>query len=483
MLVKFMARGVGGGAGPVDYLLGRDRQREGATVLRGDPEQIRELIDSVNFSRNYTSAVLSFEESEIDDQLRQQCMDEFEQVLMPGLERNQYSAVWIEHSDKGRVELNVLIPNVELQSGKRLQPYYDRADRSRVDAWKTAINAEHELADPSDPARKRALSTAADLPRDRKELAEAITRGLLAQARVGQVSCRADVLEALQCIGLEVVRETKTSISIKPPDGGHNIRLKGGMYERDFEISQGLRSAIEAASANYTRERKNRAINARRRLNGMLEHRAKENRTRYKRPQQAHDQYSSPELVNDYHHTSSHSIDSIRGDVVAIKNDFSEQTRDQPPNGSNSGAKVEGWGNSVEQMWRPEASLYQNRFSRNELRKQRSVSVENTTRLLADDRIRATAIERIRKFAESTRESTQRFCDSLQQFSKNVQHHIERERDITYGSERIERANQQLERANQQIETLRNFIKKVQQYQHSSNLDILPALKDRDSYT
>ncbi|MDN0395891.1 mobilization protein, partial [Salmonella enterica subsp. enterica serovar Newport str. A-211-RVH] len=35
MIVKFHARGKGGGSGPVDYLLGRERNREGATVLRG----------------------------------------------------------------------------------------------------------------------------------------------------------------------------------------------------------------------------------------------------------------------------------------------------------------------------------------------------------------------------------------------------------------------------------------------------------------
>ncbi len=35
MIVKFHPRGRGGGAGPVDYLLGKDRQREGATVLQG----------------------------------------------------------------------------------------------------------------------------------------------------------------------------------------------------------------------------------------------------------------------------------------------------------------------------------------------------------------------------------------------------------------------------------------------------------------
>ncbi|EEZ6074964.1 relaxase/mobilization nuclease domain-containing protein, partial [Escherichia coli O6] len=51
--------------------------------------------------------------------------------------KNQYSILWVEHQDKGRLELNFVIPNMELQSGKRLQPYYDRADRPRIDAWQT----------------------------------------------------------------------------------------------------------------------------------------------------------------------------------------------------------------------------------------------------------------------------------------------------------------------------------------------------------
>ncbi|WP_460182066.1 hypothetical protein, partial [Escherichia coli] len=37
-------------------------------------------------------------------------------------EKNQYSILWVEHQDKGRLELNFVIPNMELQTGKRLQP-------------------------------------------------------------------------------------------------------------------------------------------------------------------------------------------------------------------------------------------------------------------------------------------------------------------------------------------------------------------------
>ena len=55
MIVKFHPRGRGGGAGPVDYLLGKDRQREGASVLQGKPEEVRELIDASPYVKKYTS--------------------------------------------------------------------------------------------------------------------------------------------------------------------------------------------------------------------------------------------------------------------------------------------------------------------------------------------------------------------------------------------------------------------------------------------
>ncbi|MEC4460013.1 relaxase/mobilization nuclease domain-containing protein, partial [Klebsiella pneumoniae] len=42
---------------------------------------------------------------------------------LPGLDKDQYSILWVEHTDKGRLELNFLIPNTELLTGKRLQPY------------------------------------------------------------------------------------------------------------------------------------------------------------------------------------------------------------------------------------------------------------------------------------------------------------------------------------------------------------------------
>lgn len=78
-------------------------------------------------------------------------MASFERVLMPGLDKDQYSILWVEHADKGRLELNFLIPNTELLTGRRLQPYYDRADRPRIDAWQTIVNGRLGLHDPNAP--------------------------------------------------------------------------------------------------------------------------------------------------------------------------------------------------------------------------------------------------------------------------------------------------------------------------------------------
>lgn len=281
MIVKFHARGRGGGSGPVDYLLGKDRNREQAFVLQGKPEEVRELIDATPFAKKYTSGVLSFAESELPPGAREKIMASFERILMPGLEKNQYSILWVEHRDKGRVELNFLIPNMELQSGKRLQPYYDRADRPRVDAWQRLVNHHYGLHDPNAPENRRTLVTPNNLPGTKKEAAEAITRGLEAICRTGEIKTRQDVIQALTAAGFEVVRTTRSSISIADPDGGRNLRLKGAIYEQSFENGHGLRAAIERAGERYRENAERRVQQAREICRRGVEIKRAENQRRY----------------------------------------------------------------------------------------------------------------------------------------------------------------------------------------------------------
>lgn len=284
MIVKFHPRGRGGGAGPVDYLLGKDRQREGATVLQGKPEEVRELIDASPYVKKYTSGVLSFAEADLPPGQREKLMASFERVLMPGLDKDQYSILWVEHADKGRLELNFLIPNTELLTGRRLQPYYDRADRPRIDAWQTIVNGRLGLHDPNAPENRRALVTPSGLPKVKQEAAEAITRGLLSLASAGELKSRQDVTDTLEGAGFEVVRTTKSSISIADPDGGRNIRLKGAIYEQSFYGLEGLRGEIESAAAEYLRDAESRIQRARAVCRSGTERKREENQRRHQRP-------------------------------------------------------------------------------------------------------------------------------------------------------------------------------------------------------
>ncbi|STP57134.1 DNA relaxase mbeA [Enterobacter hormaechei] len=282
MIVKFHPRGRGGGAGPVDYLLGKDRQREGASVLQGKPEEVRELIDASPYVKKYTSGVLSFAEADLPPGQREKLMASFERVLMPGLDKDQYSILWVEHADKGRLELNFLIPNTELLTGRRLQPYYDRADRPRIDAWQTIVNGRLGLHDPNAPENRRALVTPSGLPKTKQEPLKP-SRGTADLASSGELKNRQDVTEALERSGFEVVRTTKSSISIADPDGGRNIRLKGAIYEQSFNAGEGLRAAIESAAAEYRRDAESRIQRARAVCQSGTERKREENQRRHPR--------------------------------------------------------------------------------------------------------------------------------------------------------------------------------------------------------
>lgn len=289
MIVEFFSRGKGAGSGPVDYLLGKDRERERASVLRGNPDETAAIIDGSAYAKKYTSGCLSFEEHNISEDKKRELMTDFEECLFPNMDKSQYNVLWVEHRDKGRLELNFVIPNIELETGKRLQPYYHNADLKRVDAWRTIKNIENGFSDPEDPAKRQGVLTAKDLPKTQKEAVAAINDAMLAWVGAGAVEDRQGVVKALESAGFELARQTKTSISIKDPDGGRNIRLKGAIYEQDFRFGQGVQSDIEQRSREHKQRAAERLGEAKERYSFGIERRAAELAKRYPRPQPSFD--------------------------------------------------------------------------------------------------------------------------------------------------------------------------------------------------
>ena len=257
MIVKFFTNGTGGSKGVFDYLLKDkeqpDGKRLGAEVLRGDIDNQALLIDSLDFKQKYTSGCLSFTETanQVTQEQKNALMDGFEQTIRAGLDVDRVSVSWIEHRDKGRLELNFVFANVDLEHGRAFQPYVHNVDKRRVNAWKDMQNIEHGFTDPNDPAKKRLMAQRDNLPRDIKDTRQDITDGLKALVAQGAITNRDDVIQALKDGGFEIARETDKAISIKNPTGKRNIRLTGGLYERSFKFSAEVQNTVTAASEDY----------------------------------------------------------------------------------------------------------------------------------------------------------------------------------------------------------------------------------------
>ena len=271
MIVEFFKRGTGGSNGPIDYFLGKDRDRENAKLLAGNLEEVAELIDSSPYVKRYTAGCLSFLEDDLSDTKKKNLMAAFEKTLFPGLAPEQYRIVWIEHRDKEyiekneetgkekkqrRLELNFLIPNVEITTGKRLQPFYAKADLNRVDDFKSIVNHKYQLFDPDDPINRRSVKIAKNLPQDKKDFISAMNTEVALAITEGLVSDRESLKAWMTDIGLEITRITKNQISVKNPNNPDSkaIPLKGEFYEQNFRHSEKSAELKREASERYRQE-------------------------------------------------------------------------------------------------------------------------------------------------------------------------------------------------------------------------------------
>ena len=219
MLVKFLARGTGAARDAADYLLGeRDaagKPRGGVEVLRGDPNEVAAVADTLPFEHRYTSGVIAWapEDEPTDEQIGA-VLDAFEDTAWAGLEPDRYAWAAVLHRERGGgAHVHVFAARCDLETGRSLNiapPGWERTFGPLRDAF----NHEHGWARPDDPARARveqpghrAYVEAARLraglrleasPRD------LIRDYLLQRVEHGMVRNRADVVSALREAGLEV---------------------------------------------------------------------------------------------------------------------------------------------------------------------------------------------------------------------------------------------------------------------------------------
>ena len=216
------------------------------TVLRGDPDQVAAVSDSLEFDHKYTSGVIAWApEDQPSDRDIDRVLDEFEQTAWAGLEPDRYAWAAVQHrAATGGVHVHVLAARCDLETGKSLNiapAGWEQTYGPLVEA----LNLDQGWSRPDDPARARdqqpghrayldaaALRTGIAREDDPRELIQSYIQQGVA---IGKVRDRAGVVAALQKLELDVPREGKNYVTAHDPKSGKRWRLKGAVYEHDFQ--------------------------------------------------------------------------------------------------------------------------------------------------------------------------------------------------------------------------------------------------------
>ena len=287
MLVKFLPTYTGGGLGSINYLLNERKAAGMARVINGDENLTRAIIKGIDFKQKTCFGVLSFEEKHdfLNEEQKLQIIKDFERALLGEYMLERTNRLWVEHSDKnGRLELNFLIPKIDLASGKSFNPYLAKFDQHRIDLIKRMINDEYSLSSPDDPAREQTISASKKNIGHYKNLEE-LDKKLHDLVGQGYIKNRDHMIELLGQGGIEVTRLTKKSITVMLPNQKIKNRLKGGIYDANFTGAQGL-GELSQSSSRRIREFHNRDTQAerernRRKLEELVKKRDKFNRQKF----------------------------------------------------------------------------------------------------------------------------------------------------------------------------------------------------------
>ena len=179
---------------------------------------------------------MSFSEqaNSISDEIKQDIIKDLERALLGDYMKDRVAVLWVEHSDKhGRLELNFLMPKIDLITGKSFNPYFAKRDQFNIDLWKRTINDEYGFTSPNDPTKQQNIRI------DKKDLAHYDTvaqldktlKELVAQ---GAVKSRAHMIELLGASGYKVTRQNESGISIVLPNQKRPNRMRGGIYDGRF---------------------------------------------------------------------------------------------------------------------------------------------------------------------------------------------------------------------------------------------------------
>ncbi|HDT6030421.1 TPA: hypothetical protein QHD00_005223 [Enterobacter cloacae subsp. cloacae] len=283
----------------LDYLLRTKKPEEQQFVEvlsqtnRSDIENFNEYIKEKNFKNPFITGVLSFEEKDIDSELKTKIMNEFEEMMFEGIEpENRPPVIWIQHKDKNRLELNYTTFN-SLMNKKHFQCYYHLSDKKLFNSFCEKINYENNISSVLDVQEHKARNTLVNtlnnkIPEDKKAVVEKLQEEILSKIITEEINNREELISFIQSKNIIINRVRENAISIKFDKADKPISLKGDIYEqnRDYKTYRTESTIDHRADQQYV---ENQLRHHRENFDTELKKRHSRNRTRFK-PTQSKDQ-------------------------------------------------------------------------------------------------------------------------------------------------------------------------------------------------
>ena len=232
MIIKvFNNVGKGPSRGPINYLLGKDKngnERDPKpAIIAGSKEAVAFLIDNNHRQQKYTSGVIAFRDNErptakqLSDLFR-----DFRKTFLPGLDEDKAPLLMVRHLEKGNLEIHFLIAK-QTSTGKSLNiAPPGPASQKLFEDFQKIQNDKMGFKQVVPNMLKAQFDTFEKHTRKAK-----LGEHLINKVKKNELHTYSDLLRHLeQDLKMKVTRRGKDYISVKMPGKDKAVRLKGPAF-------------------------------------------------------------------------------------------------------------------------------------------------------------------------------------------------------------------------------------------------------------
>ncbi len=235
----------GSADGAVNYILSM-HDHEGKLrsvkpkILEGDPDLTKDICKQFcsHFKNKTVSGVISFRDDEQPtDEQKRETIAHFKKTFLHGLE-DRINVFFVEHNDKNNCEIHYVINRVDLSNGKYINPFSPgEQTKNLMKLFSADLNNKFGFKQVEEKPLKTKYSQneMKCLRKERHGIKNLKTKKSIDSAlndlvKSGEITNRKELVEFLKEEGYIIARKGEDYLSIENPNGGRNIRFRGGIF-------------------------------------------------------------------------------------------------------------------------------------------------------------------------------------------------------------------------------------------------------------